>query len=173
MTAVDLVVASTRPQGCIHLADLGAPQTDGGRSTRHLRVGVSAALTLIDRLVAHGCERIVVSSAATAWGTAGDERRTEYSSPPVTSIGLIGVLIGQVLPWVQQVHGLRWAVLRSGEGTPATPDADVADRIVEGVARAHVDALEALASVERLIVDLDVAHGGRAPETIDCVGPSG
>lgn len=107
---------------CLHFA----ARIEAGESMRHpeaffaTNTGGSARLlqTLLDR----GCTRVVLSSTAAVYGDPVDAPvREDHPVAPTNAYGASKLLVEQMLPWLADLRGLRFAVLRYFNAAGATP----------------------------------------------------
>jgi UDP-glucose 4-epimerase len=181
---------------------------------RYFRNNTASTLALLEAMIACGPRRLVFSSTAAVYGEPESVPILESARLKPTNVyGESKLLVEQMLTWLNQIHGLRYASLRyfNVAGAPEGPDGvtrgeahepeshliplilDVAlgrrasiriygedyptpdgscirDYIhVSDLAEAHLLALSALDTHDRLILNLGNGKGFSVKEVIDSV----
>lgn len=167
--SLDFVIGRSRPEACVHVAAKLPGIGAGHDAARLLRNNAAGALTVIDRLVAHGCRRFVLSSTAAVYGDPGAPPVAETAPvAPMSAYGASLLAVEQALPWIQQGSDLRWAALRyavaagGGVDSPGSRVVGQANRSdpIHQIVPLTLDAVE-LGGIPLTLhgVDLDTADG--------------
>jgi UDP-glucose 4-epimerase len=99
--------------GVMHFAAL----IEAGESMRHpeayFRNNTAATLALLEAMVKNNLRRLVFSSTAAVYGEPLNTPIAEDAAlAPTNAYGESKLLVEQMLPWMQRIHGLRYASLR-------------------------------------------------------------
>jgi UDP-glucose 4-epimerase len=192
------ILADGSVAGVMHFAAL----IEAGESMRHpetyFRNNTAATLALLETMVKNNLRRLVFSSTAAVYGEPVSTPIAEDAAlAPTNAYGESKLLVEQMLPWMQRIHGLRYASLRyfnvagaiAGRGEDHEPEShliplilDVAlgrrektsdgtavrDYIhVQDLAEAHLLAFEALDERERMIYNLGNGHGFTVRQVVE------
>jgi UDP-glucose 4-epimerase len=108
---------------CVHFA----ASIEAGESMRHperfFTNNTAGTLLLLERLVAAGVGRFVLSSTAAVYGDPAEVPITEdAATAPTNAYGESKLLIERALEWLHRVHGFRYAALRYFNASGGTPD---------------------------------------------------
>lgn len=121
--AIDAVLARHRPTAVLHFAAHSSVGESMQRPLRYLGENVACGLNLLESMVAHGVLRLVLSSTACVYATAGDGRLAERSPlAPENPYGESKLMLERMLPWLDRLHGLRYAILRYFNAAGATAE---------------------------------------------------
>lgn len=116
-------VASSGLDGCLHFAALIEAGESMRRPEDFLRVNTAGALTLLQALTRAGVDRFVLSSTAAVYGEPLQVPiAEEHPTAPTNAYGASKLLVEQGLPWLHDLRGLRYAVLRYFNASGATPE---------------------------------------------------
>lgn len=107
---------------CLHFA----ARIEAGESMRHpeafFATNTGGSARLLETLLDRGCTRVVLSSTAAVYGDPTDVPVGEdHPVAPTNAYGLSKLLVEQMLPWLADLRGLRFAVLRYFNAAGATP----------------------------------------------------
>ena len=110
---VEKTLTAGRFDGVMHFAAL----IEAGESMKHpevyFRNNTVATLTLLESMLATGHDRLVFSSTAACYG---EPERTpileDAKLQPTNAYGESKLMVEHMLPWMNQIHGLRYASLR-------------------------------------------------------------
>lgn len=107
------VLADGSVAGVMHFAAL----IEAGESMRHpetyFRNNTAATLGLLEAMVKNNLRRLVFSSTAAVYGEPVSTPIVEEAAlAPTNAYGESKLLVEQMLPWMQRIHGLRYASLR-------------------------------------------------------------
>src|ERR1700688_1439018 len=106
-------LSSTSIDAVMHLAAL----IEAGESMKtpetFFRNNTANALTLLEAMLAAGVKRFVFSSTAALFGNP-ERTPIQEDDPlkPTNTYGEAKLLVGRMLAWLHQIHGLRYACLR-------------------------------------------------------------
>jgi UDP-glucose 4-epimerase len=174
---------------------------------QYFRNNTSSTLTLLDACIAHKVSRFVFSSTAAVFGEPETSVIEESAKKdPVNVYGESKLQVERMLRWFQQIHGLRYAVLRyfnaagawKGQGEDHDPESHLIPIVLQAalgkrefvsiygadyptpdgtcvrdyihiydLAMAHLLALDALKSQQRLEFNLGNGRGFSVREVID------
>jgi len=110
---IDSVLSSRRWDGVFHLGDLSLVGESMREPMRYLTTNPGNAGRLIKACVGHGINRMVFTSTANLFGTAGSAPISEESPiNPGSAYGESKYAVERMLYWADKVHGLRSACLR-------------------------------------------------------------
>ena len=120
--ALDAVLSQGVWDGVFHLADLSLVGESMREPLRYLTVNPGNAGRLISACIRHSIPRLVFSSTANLFGTAG-EGPIDEDAPisPGSPYGEGKRTTERMLYWADQVHGLRSACLRFFNAAGADP----------------------------------------------------
>jgi len=114
--------------GVLHFAAL----IEAGESMKtpeiFFRNNTCSTLSLLEAMLAHGPKRLVFSSTAAVYGEPETVPIQEDARLlPTNPYGQSKLLVEQMLAWLNQIHGLRYASLRyfNVAGAPERPDWEV------------------------------------------------
>jgi len=120
---LDRVMSAHRFDGVMHFAALIEAGESMKVPAQFFRNNTSNTLTLLDAMLAHGINRFVFSSTAALYGnperTPIDE---EDRLRPTNPYGESKLLVEQMLNWLNQIHGLKYACLRYFNAAGATKE---------------------------------------------------
>jgi UDP-glucose 4-epimerase len=107
------ILADGSVAGVMHFAAL----IEAGESMRHpetyFRNNTAATLALLETMVKNNLRRLVFSSTAAVYGEPVITPIAEDAAlAPTNAYGESKLLVEQMLPWMQRIHGLRYASLR-------------------------------------------------------------
>jgi UDP-glucose 4-epimerase len=107
------ILADGSVSGVMHFAAL----IEAGESMRHpetyFRNNTAATLGLLEAMVKNNLRRLVFSSTAAVDGEPVSTPIVEDAAlAPTNAYGESKLLVEQMLPWMQRIHGLRYASLR-------------------------------------------------------------
>ncbi|HZY63196.1 MAG TPA: UDP-glucose 4-epimerase GalE [Edaphobacter sp.] len=110
---VEKTLNSGRFDGVMHFAAL----IEAGESMKHpevyFRNNTVATLTLLESMLATGHDRLVFSSTAACYGEPERTPILENAKlQPTNAYGESKLMVEQMLRWMNQIHGLRYASLR-------------------------------------------------------------
>lgn len=109
--------------GVFHLADLSLVGESMAAPMRYLTVNPGNAGRLIDACLRHGVSRLVFSSSANLFGTAGPAPIDEHAPiRPGSAYGESKHTIERMLHWAERVHGLHSACLRFFNAAGCDPE---------------------------------------------------
>ena len=95
---------------------------------RYLQNNVLATVNLLDAMLKVGVKNLVFSSTSEAYGEAKKLPLLETMPPrPLNPYGLSKVMVEQMLPWYDKVHGLRFIILRYFNAAGATLDGSLGE----------------------------------------------
>jgi len=112
-TAVDAVLAETRPDAVMHFAARSQVGESMREPFRYIGDNVRNGLNLIESMVEHGVMRFILSSTAALFGEPSkipidEDERIVPGSP----YGESKNMLERILAWTEKVHGMRYAALR-------------------------------------------------------------
>jgi UDP-glucose 4-epimerase len=110
---LEAILADGSVAGVMHFAAL----IEAGESMRHpetyFRNNSAATLALLETMVKNNLRRLVFSSTAAVYGEPVSTPIAEDAVlAPTNAYGESKLLVEQMLPWMQRIHGLRYASLR-------------------------------------------------------------
>ena len=110
---LEAILADGSVAGVMHFAAL----IEAGESMRHpetyFRNNTAATLALLETMVKNNLRRLVFSSTAAVYGEPVITPIAEDAAlAPTNAYGESKLLVEQMLPWMQRIHGLRYASLR-------------------------------------------------------------
>ena len=110
---LEAILADGSVAGVMHFAAL----IEAGESMRHpenyFRNNTAATLALLETMVKNNLRRLVFSSTAAVYGEPVSTPIAEDAAlAPTNAYGESKLLVEQMLPWMQRIHGLRYASLR-------------------------------------------------------------
>ena len=125
---LDDVFARYQPSGVIHFAafiEVGISVKDPGSFYRN---NACSALTVLEAMRDHGCERFVFSSTAAVYGTPRQVPITEdHPQWPVSPYGWSKFMVERVLEDFDRAHGTRFCALRYFNAAGADPDGELGE----------------------------------------------
>jgi UDP-glucose 4-epimerase len=99
--------------GVMHFAALIEAGESMQKPEIYFRNNTAATLTLLEAMAATGTKRLVFSSTAACYGEPVTTPILEDAKlEPTNAYGESKLLVEQMLPWFNRVHGLRYASLR-------------------------------------------------------------
>lgn len=111
--ALDDVVAGAGIDACLHFAAVAEAGVSMREPERFFRINTGGSAVLLDALVRHGIERIVLSSTCAVYGEPErlpiDE---DHPTRPTNPYGESKLLVERMLVWTARQRGLRTASLR-------------------------------------------------------------
>jgi UDP-glucose 4-epimerase len=110
--------------GVLHFAALIEAGESMVRPETFFRNNTASTLTLLEAMLAHGPRRLVFSSTAAVYGEPERVPILEDARlQPTNAYGESKLLVEQMLRWLHQIHGLRYASLRyfNVAGAPEGP----------------------------------------------------
>lgn len=107
---------------CLHFA----ARIEAGESMRQpeafFATNTGGSARLLETLLDRGCRRVVLSSTAAVYGDpAHTPVREDHPIAPTNAYGVSKLLVEQMLPWLADLRGLRFAALRYFNAAGATP----------------------------------------------------
>ncbi len=110
---VEALLRTLKPDGVLHFAAL----IEAGESMRipevYFRNNTASTLALLEAMHAAEVRRLVFSSTAAVYGEPESVPITEDATlAPTNAYGESKLLVEQILPWFNRIHGLRYASLR-------------------------------------------------------------
>ena len=115
-------VLADRVDACIHFAALIEAGESMVRPEEFFAMNTAGSAILLERLVAAGVERFVLSSTAAVYG---DPVRTSIDEDaplqPTKAYGASKLMVDQMLEWLHRLRGMRVAALRYFNAAGATP----------------------------------------------------
>jgi UDP-glucose-4-epimerase GalE len=127
---LDEVIAKHRPVAALHFAAL----IEVGASVRvplsFYRANVAGSLTLVERLVAGGVDKIVFSSTCAIYGVPGLAGPLDESVPqaPISPYGRTKRMVEEMLADVAATGALSAVALRYFNAAGASPDGEIGER---------------------------------------------
>ena len=114
--------------GVLHFAALIEAGESMVRPEIFFRNNTASTLSLLEAMLAHGPKRLVFSSTAAVYGEPETVPIQEDARLlPTNPYGQSKLLVEQMLAWLNQIHGLRYASLRyfNVAGAPQGPGGEV------------------------------------------------
>ncbi len=114
--------------GVLHFAALIEAGESMVRPEIFFRNNTASTLSLLEAMLAHGPKRLVFSSTAAVYGEPETVPIEEGARLlPTNPYGQSKLLVEQMLSWLNQIHGLRYASLRyfNVAGAPERPGGEV------------------------------------------------
>lgn len=112
-TVLDALLSGGQCDAVIHLAaetTIATSMTDPGR---YFRQNTAATLTLLDRMQAHGVNRLVFSSTAAVYGEPDEiPIRETHATRPVNPYGESKLMCERIAEWFSRAHGLAVVAFR-------------------------------------------------------------
>lgn len=107
---------------CLHFA----ARIEAGESMRHpeafFATNTGGSARLLQTLLERGCKQFVLSSTAAVYGDPVHVPiREDHPTAPTNAYGTSKLLVEQMLGWLADLRGLRFAVLRYFNAAGATP----------------------------------------------------
>jgi UDP-glucose 4-epimerase len=121
--AIDATLSTHRPDAVMHFAAHSLVGESMQQPFRYLRTNVITAMNLLESMAEHGVRRFILSSTANLFDQP--ERMPIDESEqiiPGSPYGESKYLLERVLPWLEKIHGLRYATLRYFNAAGATPE---------------------------------------------------
>jgi UDP-glucose 4-epimerase len=108
---------------CVHFAALIEAGESMRRPEDFFAMNTAGSATLLRHLVDAGVSRFILSSTAAVYGTPETTPIGEDAPlAPTNAYGASKLLVEQMLPWLADAHGLRWAALRYFNAAGATAE---------------------------------------------------
>lgn len=119
--AIDAALGKHKPDAVMHFAAHSAVGESMTNPFLYLGDNVRCGINLLESMVQHSISRFILSSTANLFGAPeqipiGEDERIAPGSP----YGESKYLLERMLPWLDQVHGLRYAILRYFNAAGAT-----------------------------------------------------
>ena len=125
---LDKIFTRYNPSGVIHFAafiEVGISVREPGSFYRNNSCG---ALTVLEAMRDHGCERFVFSSTAAVYGTPQQVPITEdHPQWPVNPYGWSKFMVERMLEDFGRAHGVRSCALRYFNAAGADPDGEIGE----------------------------------------------
>ncbi len=111
--ALDALFSTHAPDAVMHFAAASLVGESMQKPEKYFRNNVCYTLNLLETMLQHGVKRFVFSSTAAVFGMP-DEVPIHEGMPkePINPYGRSKLMIEQMLDWFDQIHGMRYAVLR-------------------------------------------------------------
>jgi UDP-glucose 4-epimerase len=120
---LDKLMSTHRFDGVMHFAALIEAGESMKVPAQFFRNNTSNTLALLEAMLAHGIDRFVFSSTAALYG---NPERTPIEENdrlrPTNPYGESKMLVEQMLNWMNQIHGLKYACLRYFNAAGATEE---------------------------------------------------
>jgi UDP-glucose 4-epimerase len=120
---LDKLMSTHHFDGVMHFAALIEAGESMKVPAQFFRNNTSNTLTLLEAMLAHGIDRFVFSSTAALYG---NPERTPIEENdrlrPTNPYGESKMLVEQMLNWLNQIHGLKYACLRYFNAAGATEE---------------------------------------------------
>ena len=111
--AIDAALEQYRPEAVLHFAAHSSVGESMQRPLEYLGDNVTCGLNLLQSMVAHDVLRLVFSSTACVYKAARRGGLAECSPlVPANPYGESKHILERMLPWLDRLHGLRFAILR-------------------------------------------------------------
>jgi UDP-glucose 4-epimerase len=109
--------------GVVHFAAYLKPGESMEHPERYFANNTAGTLLLLEQLVAAGVERFVLSSTCAVYGQPESVPVTEEEpTKPESPYGHSKLMVEQVLGWLHELRGLRYAALRYFNAAGGTPE---------------------------------------------------
>ncbi len=119
--ALDLAFEAAGVDAVMHfgaLIQVGESMTEPGR---YFANNISNVIGLLNAMVRHGVHRFVFSSTAAVYAEPPPDLLTEEApTGPTSPYGETKLAVERLLPWYNQIHGVRHAILRYFNAAGAT-----------------------------------------------------
>ncbi|MDQ4078747.1 MAG: UDP-glucose 4-epimerase GalE [Chloroflexota bacterium] len=113
MVTLDALFSTYNPDGVMHFAAASLVGESMEKPEKYFRQNVCYTLNLLEMMLEHGVNRIVFSSTAAVYGMPEEVPiREDAPTQPINPYGRSKLMIEQMLEWFDQIHGIRYAVLR-------------------------------------------------------------
>jgi UDP-glucose 4-epimerase len=110
---VEALLRELKPDGVMHLAALIEAGESMQRPEIYFRNNAASTLSLLEAMLATGINKLVFSSTAAVYGEPKSVPILESAElAPTNAYGESKLLVEQMLRWLHQVHGFRYASLR-------------------------------------------------------------
>jgi UDP-glucose 4-epimerase len=121
--ALDRIFQEQRIDAVMHFAAFIEAGESMQVPEKYFRNNTVNSLTLLEAMLAHKVQRLVVSSTAALYGTP-DRTPIEETDPlrPTNAYGESKLLVEQMLAWFHRIHGLRYSCLRYFNAAGAAGD---------------------------------------------------
>ena len=142
---IDAALSQHRPDAIVHFAAHSSVGASMLRPFEYLGENVVCGLNLLQSAVEHGVRRFILSSTANLFDRP-DRIPISEEAPivPGSPYGESKYLLERMLPWLEQIHGLRYAILRyfNAAGATATlgEDRDPQERLIPIILTKTLDA---------------------------------
>ena len=110
---VEAVLREAKPDGVVHFAALIEAGESMQKPELYFRNNTASTLALLEAMLATGINRLVFSSTAAVYGEPEAVPIPETAKlAPTNAYGESKLLVERMLPWLNRIHGLRYAALR-------------------------------------------------------------
>ncbi len=121
--AVEETLKSNSIEAVLHFAALIEAGESMQQPERYFRNNTAGTLSLLEAMLAAGVKKFVFSSTAAVYGEPESTPiREDAVLHPTNPYGESKLLVEQILPWLERIHGLRSASLRYFNVAGATAD---------------------------------------------------
>jgi UDP-glucose-4-epimerase GalE len=125
---LDAVIRKTRPDAVIHFAASAYVGESVVDPAKYFRNNVVSTVNLLECLVRHDVNNLVLSSSCAVYGIPPTLPITEDSDKkPLNPYGESKLAIERMLPWYGSAYGLRWVALRYFNAAGADPEGDIGE----------------------------------------------
>lgn len=110
---IQTALTSARPEAVMHFAAHALVGESMKNPSKYFRNNVAYGLNLLDAMVTVGTRRLVFSSTCAIFGPPERVPIDESFPPrPINPYGESKLLFEKILPWYEEIHGLRFVSLR-------------------------------------------------------------
>lgn len=110
---VEKVLRESQAEGVLHFAALIEAGESMQKPEMYFRNNTASTLALLESMQTVGVKKLVFSSTAAVYGEPAFVPIPENAAlSPTNAYGESKLLVEQVLPWFNRIHGLRYASLR-------------------------------------------------------------
>ncbi len=110
---IEQVLRDTKPEGVLHFAALIEAGESMQKPEMYFRNNTASTLSLLEAMLATGINKLVFSSTAAVYGEPESVPIPESAKlAPTNAYGESKLLVEHMLPWLNRIHGLRYASLR-------------------------------------------------------------
>lgn len=123
------VFGTSHIDGVLHFAGLISVGESMREPGRYFRNNVQGSMNLLDQMVEHNVKQFIFSSTAAVYGNPEHVPIPEnHPKHPESPYGESKLMVEQLLPWYQEIHGIHFVALRYFNASGAALDGSMGEQ---------------------------------------------